>query len=130
MTKENDNQDEDKKKEDINEESKSILNKLNLSSENEQKSYNVLVVTHSTRNCIDLRRYLAALFISKEKELKYFTQKLYFYTSSYQEVERRCQIIQNPKTPAFRKVETILLHQLNFCLKHRNQKFYEGIDNF
>lgn len=76
---------------------------------------------------LDLRRYLASVFIAKEKEYKYFSTKLSLLTDNYAETVRRERIIDGKNYPKKMKIEAYLLHKLNFILKQKKDEFFESL---
>jgi hypothetical protein len=88
-----------------------------------------MVVTRSIGNLIDLKKYLAAVFISREKEFKYFTFKIYQLIKAYSENVRRNKVIKNPKYSKSDKIEAYLLNKLELILRQKNQEYFSKIDN-
>ena len=65
---------------------------------------------------LDLELYLAAVFISREKQLKYFCQKLNFMINSYKEDLGRTKELQNSRTSLNRKREIYLIKKFSLIL--------------
>ncbi|CAI2377235.1 unnamed protein product [Moneuplotes crassus] len=108
---------------------KSVLKpKCELQMETGPKRRRVLIVAKSLSHCKDLRRYLASVFIAKEKEFKYFSNKLSFFTDNFSESVRRERILDGKNYSREQKIEAYLVHKLNFVLKQNREEFIKNID--
>lgn len=94
-----------------------------------EEARKIMIVTRSFGNLVDLKKYLAAVFISKEKEFKYFTFKIYQLIKAYSENVRRNKVITNPRYSKNDKIEAYLLNKLELILKQKNEEYFSKIDN-